>query len=247
MKGIIAFALLLTGPVLITSATTHAQEPAAIELVLAVDVSGSVNDTDFALQMNGIASAFRSPDVVELIALNDGVAVTLIQWAGWVSDKQTIPWRLLDSRASVLAFATEVEAAEREAVGFLTAIGTAIDKSLSLIVTNDYAGRQLTIDISGDGQNNTGLALAPTITQAQFLKVTINGLAVLTDVPDLDEYFEQQVISGPGAFVIKTSDYENFAEAMRLKLTRELAPRVSFREEPHGTEYATTFELRGAE
>ncbi len=238
MKGIIAFALLLSGLVFITSQTTQAQNPISIELVLAVDASASVNDSEFALRMNGIAHAFRSPDVIELIASHDGVAVTLIQWAGWVDNEQTIPWRLLDSRASVLSFASEVEVTQRETVGILTAIGTAIDEALKLIVTNNYAGRQLKIDISGDGQNNTGLALTRSKMQAQFLRVTINGLAVLTDVPNLDDYYEQHVIGGPGAFVIKTSDYNSFAHAMRFKLLRELAPMVSLREKLLGTKHA---------
>jgi hypothetical protein len=242
MKGIIAFALLLSGAALTANRAACAQEPISIELVLAVDVSGSVNQPDFDLQMKGIATALRSPEVIESIAAHDGVAVSLLQWAAWVNDTPSIPWRLLDSPASILAFAAEVEAAERESLGFLTAIGTAIDRSLKLIATNEYAGRQLTIDVSGDGESNTGLELEPSIALARLGSVTINGLAVITDVDDLDEYFEKYVISGPDAFVIRTSGYENFAEAMRLKLLRELAPRVSRREDPYRSGYAA---LRG--
>jgi len=242
MNRIFVFALLLSGLVFVASQTTQAQEPIAIELVLAVDVSGSVSNSEFDLQMNGIANAFRSPDVIALIASHDGVAVKLIQWGGWVDDKQTLPWRLLDSRASVLSFASEVEAIDRQTVGFLTAIGTAVDEALKLIVANNYAGRQLTIDISGDGENNTGLDLTELRIQAQLLSVTINGLLVLTDVPNLDEYYEKHVISGPGAFVIKVSDYNSFADVMRLKLLRELAPRVSRQEDLPGIKYAKILE-----
>ncbi len=209
----------------------QAQTPVSIELVLAVDTSLSVNDIEYGLQMQGIAQAFRTPEIIKLISRQDGVAVTLIQWAGWVNTEHTVPWRLLTTANSILEFATEIEMAKRETVGRLTAISTAIEASLHAIATNEFAGRRLKIDVSGDGRNNAGPPPAQSRELAAALGVTINGLAILTDFADLDDYFRRQIMSGPGAFVVRANDYHDFARAIRLKLMRELASAVSHNKE----------------
>ncbi len=205
----------------------HAETPVSIELVLAVDTSLSISDFEFSLQMKGIAEALRSKEVIELISVQNGVAMTLIQWAGWTNEMNWIPWRLLKTRQSVLAFAAEIEAVERDRVGYLTGIGTAVEAGLRAIATNRFAGRRRKIDVSGDGRNNAGRSPLVSRIIAQAQGVTINGLAILTDVADLDVYYRQHVISGPHAFVLKAGNYDDFARAMRLKLLRELAPAVS--------------------
>ena len=180
-----------------------AQVPVAIELVLAVDTSASVSDAEFSLQMQGVASAFRSPDVIELIGSHDGVAVALFQWAGTAGGANDVPWRLLTGAASVRA---------------------AVNRAVTSLTANRFAGRRLRIDVSGDGQNNAGDALFLARMRAREAGVTINGLAILTDVRTLGRYYREHVIDGAGAFVIEVADYEGFAEAMRVKLLRELAP-----------------------
>ena len=201
-----------------------AEMPVAVELVLAVDTSASVDAGEFSLQMRGIAEALRAPEVIALIAEQDGVAITLMQWAGWTGHEDILPWRVLTGAASVLAFAAEVEAMERQHVGNLTAIGSAIDRGAELIAANGYAGRLRKIDVSGDGQNNVGVPLARARARAEAAGISVNGLAILTDQPELDEYFLAHVIAGPDPFVISTADYAGVAEAMRRKLLRELAP-----------------------
>ena len=196
----------------------------AIELVLAVDTSASVSDAEFALQMQGVAAAFRSPDVIDLIGTHDGVAVALFQWAGTAGGPNDVPWRVLSDANSVRPFAAEVARTPREAVGPVTAIGTAINRAVTSLTTNRFAGRHLRIDVSGDGQNNAGDALFPARMRAREAGVTINGLAILTDVRTLGRYYRVHVVDGPGAFVIEVADYEGFADAMRVKLLRELAP-----------------------
>lgn len=222
----------------------QAQTPVSIELVLAVDTSLSVSDIEYRLQMGGIAQAFRTPEIIDLIGRHDGVAVTLIQWAGWVNTEHAVPWRLLTTAPSILSFANEVDAAKRETVGYFTAIGTAIEAGLQALATNRYAGQHLKIDISGDGRSNAGPPPAQSRLLAQALGVTINGLAVLTDFANLDEYYRRQVISGPSAFVVRATDYEDFARAIRLKLLRELASAISRNKEGHpATRQAMRLEL----
>lgn len=201
-----------------------AQNAVAVELVIAVDTSASVDDREFALQMQGIAWALRRPEVIDLITRQDGVAVGLIQWAGWAGGPGTIPWRRLEDRASVLAFAAEVAAARREEVGYLTAIGTLIESALDALETNRFIGKRRIIDIAGDGQSNAGPGLPRPRRRAEAMSVAINGLTILTDEPHLDVYYRRNVIAGPGAFVIDCVDFESVGEAMRRKLLRELGP-----------------------
>lgn len=227
MRHFFATIFVLAAAVAMAATPSRSQTGVSIELVLAVDTSLSVNDKEFALQMNGIAAAFRSPEVIELIASGNGVAVTLLQWAGWAREERSVPWRLLNSPASILSFAEEIAAAKRQGVGNLTAIGTALGAAIHEIETNDYAGQLKKIDLSGDGYSNAGPALEKMRNLADELGITVNGLAVLTDFDDLDDYLRTQVVVGPGAFVIEAADYEDFARAMKRKLLRELAPQIS--------------------
>ena len=210
----------------------NAQTPVSLELVLAVDTSLSVNNFEYRLQMEGIAEALRSPEIVELISLHDGVAIAVLQWAGWTSDPDSIAWRMLKTPASVHSFAEEVEEMNRHGVGNFTAIGSAIEASLFEIATNEYAGEVLKIDVSGDGISNAGPKPSEVNLLANIRGVTVNGLAILTDVEHLDDYYRREVVTGQGAFVVKASGYDDFARAMRLKLLRELAPVIGFERAP---------------
>ncbi|MGE0210746.1 MAG: DUF1194 domain-containing protein [Parvibaculaceae bacterium] len=219
-----------------TPARAEGLAPVAVELVLAVDCSYSVNDVEYGLQMRGIAAAFRDPEVVALIGdLKDGVAVSLFHWASTANNKQAVPWRLLTDAASIHSFAAEVERAPRSRLGYFTAIGHAINYGVKLLETNAFAGRQSKIDISGDGRSNAGPE--PDIARlAAFARgITINGLAVLSaqpsvkGYPSIADYYAQHVVIGPSSFVIKVESYNDFGAAMKRKLLRELGPQVAMR------------------
>ena len=229
MKQLVKLAIAGALMLLLSGRPAMAQTPVSIELVLLVDTSLSVNNEEYDLQMSGIAQAFRSEDIINLIGLYDGVAVTLIQWGGWTSEKHTVPWQLLKSRRSILEFARQVEQTRRENVGYFTAIGTAIGAAIKTIVENEYAGKLRKIDVSGDGVNNAGPRPQSTKAIAEQLGITVNGLAVRTDLSILDQYYRENVISGPGAFVITAERYSDFARAMHKKLKKELEVPVSFR------------------
>ena len=205
----------------------QAQTPVAIELVFAVDTSRSVDDDEFALQMKGIAWAFRSPEIIALIGQRRGVAVTLIQWSSEVDPRFVIPWHVLHEPTTVLAFADRVEQATREPSRGFTAMGRAIDVAIELIANNRFAGRELKIDISADGRNNTGPPPAAAWLRASTLGIAINGLPILIETYNLDTYFREKVITGPGAFVETATDYDDFARVFLRKLRRELNSFVS--------------------
>jgi hypothetical protein len=222
VAGVIAAAVALW-----PTETARAEYPVSIELVLAIDISRSVDDVEYDLQKTGIAQAFRNPEIIDLIRQNNGVAVTLFQWDEAVDGQHMIPWHLLSDPASVLSFATKVEALERDPIRKFTGIGRAIEFGVHLITQNDFAGRRLKIDISGDGRDNID-SLTPASRQlAQSLGIEINGLPILIDTFNLDIYYREQVISGPGAFLEIATDYDDFARAFLRKLWREIVPSIS--------------------
>ena len=213
--------------VLLRTDYARAETLVSIELVLAVDTSLSVDDVEFDWQMTGIAKAFRNPEIIDLIGQQDGVAVTLFQWNEEVDKQHVIPWHLLKDPDSILSFATKVEALGRNPVRKFTGIGKAIEFGVRLITDNAFAGRLLKIDISGDGRDNIGSLPSASQQQARSLGIVINGLPILIDTYNLDSYYRDKVISGPGAFLEIANDYNDFARAFLRKLRREITPSIS--------------------
>jgi Protein of unknown function (DUF1194) len=202
-----------------------------LELVLAIDCSLSVSDPEYRLQMGGIAAALRDPQVNALILDQPGgVALTVVQWSGTATTHQAVPWRLLETRDDVEAFAAATETAPRAPLSYYTAIGHAIAAGIRLIASNDFEGREKKIDISGDGRSNAGPP--PGIVKRLAIKngITINGLAILTDDAGLAEYYAGEVSGGPGAFTVSADSYRDFAAAFARKLYRELLPRTARRD-----------------
>ena len=220
----------------------QAKTPVSIELVFAIDTSMSIDGFEYHLLMKGIADAFRTPEIVTLIGQQNGVAVTLFQWSSEIDERYMIPWHLLKDPASVSAFAAKVERAERDPQRVFTGIGEAIEFGVRSIVENAFDGRQLKIDVSGDGRSNIGVPLSIARQEANALGIVINGLPILThtvaysqftpthtivDFYDLETYYREKVIQGPGAFVEIADDYDDFARAFLRKLLRELTTLVS--------------------
>jgi hypothetical protein len=138
-----------------------------------------------------------------------------------------IPWHLLSDPATVLSFAAKVEALERDPIGKFTGIGKAIEFGVHLITENEFSGRQLKIDISGDGWDNIGSLPSASRQRAGALGIAINGLPILTDTYNLDVYYREEVILGSAAFLEIAIDYNDFARAFLRKLRREIDPFVS--------------------
>jgi len=209
-----------------------AETPVSIELVLAIDTSISVDGSEYHLMMKGIANAFRTPEIIDLIGHQNGVAVALFQWNSQVNEQYMIPWQLLNDPASVLSFAAKVEKAERDPNRTFTAIGGAIDFAVRLITENAFDGRQLKIDVSGDGVNNTGVPPSIARQKADGFGIVINGLPIVTftnpaEKTDLVTYYREEVIHGPGAFIEIANEFDDFSRAFLRKLRREITPLLS--------------------
>lgn len=206
-------------------AGVRAEVPVDLELVLAVDVSGSVSDDRFALQQRGYASAFRDARLLQAIRSGAArsIAVTMTQWTGPAMQIQVLPWSVISDEASMLAFADAIEKTPRQLFGGGTSISGAIDHAMTLFVQGPYKGNRRVIDVSGDGANNRGRPAADARDEAVAKGVSINGLPILVLEPFLDEYYWANVVGGPNAFVVAVESDEAFAAAVLKKLIIEVS------------------------
>jgi hypothetical protein len=218
--AVIALALAWVAPV-------QAQTPQTTDilLVLAVDASGSVNQTRFELQRKGYADAFRSEQVLNAIRglSTQSIAVTMVQWTGPAMQVQVVPWMLIKDAASTMAFADAIEAAPRQLFGGGTSLSGAIDHAMLLLASAPYRGLKRVIDVSGDGSNNRGRDVREARDEAVRAGIIINGLPIVSLEYDLDKYYFNNVIGGPGAFIVPADSYDNFAQAVLRKLILEIA------------------------
>jgi hypothetical protein len=206
-----------------------------LELVLAVDVSRSIDDDEFELQRQGYADAFMHPSVINAIQSNPHhrIAVTFIEWAGADFQNVVLPWTVISDAESGALFAEQLLAAKRSFRGW-TSLSGAIDYSIQALAANPHKGTRRVIDVSGDGVNNSGRPATQARDEAVALGITINGLAIMNDrptpgftfqtpQPPLDQYFRENVVGGPGAFVVVAEDFSTFAYAVLNKLIKEIA------------------------
>ena len=196
-----------------------------LALVLAVDASGSVDDRRFALQQQGYADAFRSPRVLKAIRSGaaQAIAVTMVQWTGPAMQIQVVGWSVVGDEASAQKFAAAIDATPRQLHGGGTSISGAIDFARLLLVQAPYTAGRRVIDVSGDGANNRGRPAERARDDAVRDNIGINGLPILALEPYLDRYYYDNVIGGPGAFMIPAESYETFSEAILKKLIMEIA------------------------
>ena len=215
-------------PLLTLSATVRA-ELVSLELILAVDSSVSVSDAEFDLQIGGLARALRSETVLRAIraAGSGGVAIAVYHWGNINQQRLTVAWTRIRDRRSAHALAARIAGTPRAYVGGATAIHSALDYAIPLFDDNRFEGRRRVIDISADGRNNTGISLTAARDRAVAQGITVNGLAILNDVPFLDDYFAANVIGGADAFVEPATSYQDFARAIERKLAREINGPVS--------------------
>jgi len=216
--GATALALAMTAP-------SHAQTRVDLALVLAVDASGSVDQHRFELQKQGYVAAFRDPRVLNAIrsGANQAIAVTMFQWTGPRLQAEVVPWMVIKDAASAEAFAGAIEAVPRRLFGGGTSISGAIDFARLLLAKTPVEPARRVIDVSGDGSNNSGRSVVAARDEAVRAGIGINGLPILSIEPDLDDYYRDYVIGGPGAFMVPAASFETFGDAILKKLITEIA------------------------
>ncbi|MEM1005895.1 MAG: DUF1194 domain-containing protein [Pseudomonadota bacterium] len=191
-----------------------------LALALAVDVSGSVDSVEYRIQMDGLAAGLRDPVVSEAL-VRAQANLMLVQWTGASRQRITIPWTPMDSFRTLDAFAARVAEDPRVWRNFSTAIGEALETTVSTFDTVSHC-RRLLIDISGDGVSNEGIEPSHVRDLLRIRGVTVNAIAIEESEPDLTAYFFENVISGEGAFVVSASGFADYPERIRKKLLREV-------------------------
>lgn len=222
-----AFAALLALP-----SRADAQTHVDVELVLAVDISYSMDFDELALQREGYITALRSKEFID--ALRGGahgkISLIYIEWAGTHEQTIVVPWTLIDSRSAAEAFAARLaEAPVRRT--YRTSISGGLNFSAAQFGAGGYKGTRRVIDISGDGTNNQGPLIEPTRDEIVAKGIVINGLplqlktptGLMLDINNLHEYYEDCVIGGPGSFVIPVRSRDQFVNAVRQKLVLEVS------------------------
>ncbi len=217
----------------------RAAQAVDVALVLAADVSRSIDDEEFALQRRGYAAAIADPRVLDAIRSgpHGAIAVAFVEWAGEGEEKIVVDWAVIGEAADARKFAAALIEAPRSFFG-RTAIGSAIDFSMGAIGEGGFVADRDVVDVSGDGTSNQGRSVTEARDAAVSAGASINGLAIFnrraaaqggflalhTNPPGgLANYYRENVIGGPGAFVVPIDDFDNFEEAMIRKLVAEVA------------------------
>jgi hypothetical protein len=213
----------LLAALLLTLLAVPAARAAGVALVLAVDVSESVSAGRYGLQREGIARAFESPQLIKAIAaVPGGIEAMVLEWSDPEKIAITVGWTRIVNRGSAAAFAAAVRATRRSSNG-LTAIGPALQAAAAAFDYMPDDAAHKVIDISGDGMANFGVPPAEVRDRLVARGITINGLAILSEEPWLDDYYRNNVIGGPASFVLVAKDFDSFAEAILRKLVQEVA------------------------
>lgn len=196
-----------------------------LALVLAVDVSGSVDSREYRVQMDGLAAALNDGIVTEALVQRNA-HLTLIQWSGSSRQRQTIPWTAINDPADLAAFADLISSDQRVWRNFSTAVGEAVGLALDVLENGPDCQRRV-IDVSGDGVSNEGPPPDSMRQRLTEMQVTVNALAIETDSTDLTAWFFENLIHGDGAFVVTANGFEDYPEQIRRKLQRETTHQIS--------------------
>jgi hypothetical protein len=228
--------LLVVVSTILSAAPARAAEPADLLLVLAADVSRSVDQPKFQLQREGYAAAIADRRVLDAIrsGRNGRIAVLFLEWSGLGNQKVVIDWTLIDGPKAALAFGDRLLESPRSFAD-RTSISGGIDFAVAQFTHAPFSAERQTIDVSGDGTNNVGRDVAVARDEALALGITINGLVILSETPlpwnpehtnppgGLANYYRVNVVGGPGAFVLEAKDFNSFGQAIIKKLIAEIA------------------------
>jgi hypothetical protein len=223
---------LLAGSLLAPALARAEGDPVDVLLVLAVDVSRSVDEDEARLQREGYRNAVSDPAVIEAIrgGMIGAIGLAYVEWAGAEYQRLVLPWTRIAHAGDAQGWSERLAEAPRASLSW-TSISGALDYALKVLGDAPYDATRRVIDVSGDGVNNSGGPVEAARDRVVAEGITINGLPIVNDRPTfgrmppvpLDEYYRENVIGGPGAFVVVAEDFQSFGNAVKRKLIREIA------------------------
>ncbi len=224
-RSLAVLAVLLAALIMPMPSEVRSNAAVGLVLVLALDVSGSVDRQEFDLQRRGVAEAFRHPDVINAVAQLPGrkMAVAVVQWAGADQQYVSVPWMIVQGKTSAGQLSDRLLTMNRRYFGGKTDIAGLIQFATRLALSAPFSAVRQVIDISGDGMDNVRYSTHEERDWAVGAGLTINGLVILNETPKLDDYYRYHVIGGRESFVFAVKDYPDYATGIRLKLVREIS------------------------
>ena len=232
----VAIAILSGALALLLYVGTAGAETVDVQLVLAADVSRSIDNDEFKLQREGIATALQSPEVLRAIRSGPigAIAISFVEWSGSGEQNVVLDWSVIRDEEGAAVVADQILKAPRSFVG-RTSISEGIDFSVKRLEASGMTSTRRIIDVSGDGTNNSGRPITEARDDALARGIVINGLAIINLNPNfgylahtqppggLPNYYRENVIGGPGSFVLQIEDFHSFAQAMVQKLVQEIS------------------------
>jgi hypothetical protein len=220
-RGLMALALI---SLVFLTPNPAGAESVGLELFLMVDVSGSISTAEYNLQKTGYVNAFNNATIQANIAsIPGGIAVAFGEWSGTTQQSTLLGWTHITDAASAGAFATAINTTSRAFNGN-TAPGSAINYAAGLFSGNGFEGTRLVIDVSGDGSQNEGANTFNAATAAHVLGITINGLAILGSESGLDTWYQNNIVTPGGGFLLTANNFADFSVAVEAKIGREIVP-----------------------
>lgn len=221
VRSVLAGLAMLLGT---ASGTGHAdaQQRCSLSLVMAIDVSSSVDETDYRLQMDGLAGALTDREVMVAIIESGGIQAMVFEWSGRFAQVEVAPWAFLGGETSIRAFAARIAGHGRSRFDLPTALGHALGHGVTQFANAPLSCARRVIDVSGDGVNNEGFGPSDAYRHFPFAGVQVNALVIAGADPDPVAYYRNEVLHGPGAFIEVAADFSDYREAMRRKLLREI-------------------------
>ncbi|MFY0624514.1 MAG: DUF1194 domain-containing protein [Pelagimonas sp.] len=196
-----------------------------LALLLALDVSSSIDEIEYAQQRDGLAAALLSEDVRGAILSGGGIALSAYEWSGRYRTRVILPWVMLSDPQDIVKAASDIQSTHRQRGGYPTALGLAVGDGIGMFKTSPTCDRKV-LDVSGDGITNDGAWPQVIYSRLPDANVTVNGLAVLGADPDVVDHYTDELIHGPGSFVEIATGYAGYEQAITRKLYREIENRV---------------------
>ncbi|WP_339113615.1 DUF1194 domain-containing protein [Thioclava sp. GXIMD2076] len=202
----------------------QAQARCDLALVLALDISASIDSREYTLQKDGMALALANPEVIQAIEDRGGIWLYGFEWSGTYQIYETLPWVFVDSPDTIIGAAERMRAMPRPVSNYPTALGYALGEAVIALNRAPENCYRKIIDVAGDGINNAGFPPQSAYAAADMSGITVNALVIEGELPSPIPYFEAQVLHGPAAFVEVAQSYQDYQEAMTRKLLREISP-----------------------
>ncbi len=225
LRCLLVFAFVSLAANLAGTSKASAQESCKLALILALDSSSSVDQAEYEFQLKGLAAALLDAEVKRMIAEQGGINLMAFEWSGRFNQEVIVGWRYLTSELEVSEFALALASHQRVRSDYPTAMGYALGYAAGLFRQLPQQCLRQVVDVSGDGVHNDGFNPQIAYRTFEFDAISVNGLVIKGADPDPEQYYRENVVHGPGSFLVVANNFNDYGEAIKQKLLREIGPQ----------------------